>query len=116
MIIGVPSEIKPGERRVALVPSGVAAFVAHGHQVLVEQGAGLGSGIPDRAYRREGAKTVQSAKSVWSRAELIIKVKEPMGNELHWVRPDQVVYTYFHLASNQPLTQALLKKNVTAVA
>lgn len=116
MVIGVPKETKPGEARVALVPSGVAAFVAHGHTVLVEHGAGAGSGISDAAYRRAGAQVAHTAKSVWERADLIIKVKEPSGEELDWMRPGQVIFTYLHLASNEALTRTLLKKNVIAVA
>ncbi|PCJ56035.1 MAG: alanine dehydrogenase [Candidatus Hydrogenedentota bacterium] len=116
MIIGVPKEIKEDEARVALVPSGVGAFVAHGHTVLVEQGAGLGSGIPDSAYRKAGARMVQKAASVWERAELIVKVKEPLGNELRLMRSGQIIYTYLHLASNEKLTKALMRRGVTAIA
>jgi len=116
MIVGVPKEIKPEEARVALVPSGVAAFVEHGHTVLVEKGAGIGSGIEDSAFRAAGASIVAKATSIWERAELIVKVKEPMGPELRRMRSDQIVYTYFHLASNEKLTQSLLKKKVSAVA
>lgn len=115
MIIGVPREIKADENRVALVPSGVAAFVQHGHTVLVEQGAGLGSAIDDGAYRVAGARMVKKARSVWERADMIVKVKEPLGDELEWMRAGQIVYTYLHLASNEKLTRALLKKKVTAV-
>jgi alanine dehydrogenase len=116
MIVGVPKEIKPEEARVALVPSGVGAFVEHGHTVLVEKGAGAGSGIDDGAYRKAGARIVTKAKSIWDRAQLIVKVKEPIGNELRWMRKDQIIYTYFHLASNEKLTKALIKKQVSAVA
>ncbi|MBI5094215.1 MAG: alanine dehydrogenase [Candidatus Hydrogenedentes bacterium] len=116
MIVGVPKEIKTDEQRVAIVPSGVAAFVAHGHTVLIEHGAGLGSGIPDEAYRDAGAELVRKAKSVWDRANLIMKVKEPLGPELKWLRPSHVLYTYLHLASNEELTRALLKARVACVA
>lgn len=115
MIIGVPREIKSNENRVALVPSGVAAFVQHGHTVLVEHGAGRGSGIDDAAYRKAGARLVKSAAAVWARADMIVKVKEPLGPELDWMRSGQIIYTYLHLASNEALTRALLKKKVTAI-
>ncbi|MFP6583571.1 MAG: alanine dehydrogenase [Candidatus Hydrogenedentota bacterium] len=116
MIVGVPKEIKSEEARVALVPSGVAAFIEHGHTVLIEKGAGLGSAITDKNYRDAGAKIVSKAEALWDRAKLIIKVKEPMGKELRWMNDAHIVYTYFHLASNESLTKALLKKKVTAVA
>lgn len=116
MIVGVPKEIKPGENRVAMLPSGVAAFVAHGHQVLVERSAGEASGIPDIQYREAGAQIVQKAESVWRRAEMIVKVKEPFADELTRTREGQIVYTYFHLASNEELTRILMKREVTAVA
>ena len=115
MIVGVPREIKQDENRVALAPAGVAAFVHHGHTVLVESGAGTGSGLPDAAYRRAGARIVRKARSIWERAGLIIKVKEPLGVELAWMRPGQILYTYLHLASNEGLTRALMKKKVAAV-
>jgi alanine dehydrogenase len=116
MIVGVPKEIKAGENRVAMLPSGVAAFVAHGHQVLIERSAGEASGIPDILYREAGAQIVQKAENVWRRAEMIVKVKEPFADELNRMREDQIVYTYFHLASNENLTRLLMKKEVTAVA
>jgi alanine dehydrogenase len=116
MIVGVPKEIKSEEARVALVPSGVAAFVEHGHTVLIEKDAGLGSAITDKNYRDAGAKVVSKAEALWDRAELIIKVKEPMGKELRWMNDSHIIYTYFHLASNEKLTKALLRKKVTAVA
>lgn len=115
MIIGVPKEIKADENRVALVPSGVAAFTQNGHKVLVEKDAGAGSGIPDAAYRAAGARIVSSAAQVWKQAGMIVKVKEPLGPELKWLRPGQIIYTYLHLASNRPLTEALLDKQVTGI-
>lgn len=116
MIVGVPKEIKADENRVAMVPSGVGAFVAHGHTVLVESGAGLGSGIPDAAYRQAGARIVKKVESLWERAELVVKVKEPLGNEFELMREGQIIYTYFHLASDEKLTKELLKRGITAVA
>lgn len=116
MIIGVPREIKADENRVALVPAGAAAFAQHGHSVLVERGAGLGSGIADAEYERAGARLVDSGKAVWAQAELVVKVKEPLGPELDWMRPGQLLYTYLHLASNRELALALLERRVTAIA
>ena len=116
MIVGVPKEIKPGENRVAMLPSGVAAFVAHGHAVLVEKNAGTGSGITDAQYAAAGATLARNAGEVWSRAELIVKVKEPVGPELDLMRSGQVIYTYLHLASNEPLTRRMMEKNVTGIA
>jgi len=116
MIVGVPREIKPDEGRVGLVPSGVAAFVAHGHTVLVEKGAGLISAIPDAAYSDAGAIIVKTPKELWERAEMVIKVKEPLGPELRWMHPGQVIYAFLHLAGNEELTRALLKKKVTGIA
>lgn len=115
MIVGVPKEIKPGENRVAMLPSGVAAFVAHGHEVLLEKSAGAGSGISDAQYRAAGAHILASARGVWERAELIVKVKEPIGPELRRLRPGQIIYTYLHLASNESLTRHLMRKKVTAI-
>jgi len=115
MQIGVPKEIKTDEARVALVPSGVAAFVAHGHAVIVEQGAGAGSGVPDQAYRDAGAEIVAIAREVWDRAEMVIKVKEPLGPELELMRPGQIIFTYLHLASDEALTKALVAKRVIGV-
>ncbi|MCC6795221.1 MAG: alanine dehydrogenase [Candidatus Hydrogenedentes bacterium] len=115
MIVGVPREIKAGENRVAMLPSGVAAFTAHGHQVLVEKSAGAGSGIADGQYRDAGAQIVASAKGVWDRAEMIVKVKEPVGPELGRMHAGQIIYTYLHLASDESLTRHLMKKKVTAI-
>src|SRR5467141_3051387 len=116
MIIGCPKEIKTREYRVGLVPGGAAALTGRGHQVLIEKGAGLGSGIPDAAYEAAGAKIVEKAADVWSRGEMIVKVKEPVASEYGLMREGQTVYTYFHLAADKPLTKALLERKVTAVA
>jgi alanine dehydrogenase len=116
MIIGVPKEIKTREYRVGLVPGGAAALVQRGHAVLIEQGAGLGSGIPDEAYARAGAQVVDKAAEVWGRAEMIIKVKEPIEPEFALMREGQTVYTYFHLAAAPALAKALLDKRIAAVA
>jgi alanine dehydrogenase len=115
MIVGVPREIKQDEGRVSVVPSGVAAYVGHGHTVFVEQGAGMGSGIPDAAYREAGAKIVKDAKAIWERSDMIVKVKEPLNDELKWMHQNQILYTYLHLASNEPLTKALLDNGVAGI-
>lgn len=116
MIIGVPKEIKTREYRVGLVPGGAAALVQRGHTVLVEKSAGAGSGIPDAQYVAAGAQIVDSADEVWKRADMIMKVKEPIAPEFPRMREGQVVYTYFHLAAAPELGKVLLQKKVTAVA
>jgi len=115
VIVGVPREIKAEENRVALTPSGVGALVAHGHTVVVEHGAGAGSSLPDRLYRDAGA-TLAEAAAVWGRAELILKVKEPLPSEYDLLRPDQILFTYLHLAANPELVRALLARRVRALA
>ncbi|RKG79113.1 alanine dehydrogenase [Corallococcus terminator] len=117
MIVGVPKEIKTREYRVGMVPAGVRALTSAGHTVLVETNAGVGSGIPDSEYQRVGAQIISSADEVWKRAEMVVKVKEPIAPEYERMQPGQIVYTYFHLAGVDPeLTKTLLKKKVTAVA
>ncbi len=116
MIVGVPKEIKTAENRVALVPAGAEALAADGHTVLVEQGAGHGSGFGDDAYRVVGATLVGTAEEVWARAEMILKVKEPIEPEWKRMRKSQVVFTYFHFAASEPLTNAVLESNCIAIA
>jgi alanine dehydrogenase len=117
VIVGVPKEIKVREFRVGMVPAGVRALTESGHKVLVEAGAGLGSGIPDAEYTRVGAEMVASADEVWKRSEMIVKVKEPIAPEYTRMQQNQIVYTYFHLAGVDPeLTRTLVKKKVAAVA
>lgn len=115
MIIGIPKEIKAEESRVAITPSGVAGLVSHGHQVLIEHGAGVGSSLPDDHYRSAGAQMLPTAAGVWERAELLIKVKEPLPEEYAFLRPGLVLFTYLHLAAEEPLTRELLDKQVTAI-
>lgn len=114
MRIGVPKEIKAEEKRVAMTPSGVAALTAQGHQVTIERGAGLGSGITDLHFRRAGAR-IATAREVW-RAEMVVKVKEPLASEYRYLRPDLILFTYLHLASSRTLTRALMRSGVTGVA
>ena len=116
MIVGVPKEIKTAEHRVALVPAGAEALVADGHTVLVEQGAGLGSGFPDETYRAVGATLVASVNDVWAKAEVILKVKEPIEPEWKRIRKGQVLFTYFHFAASEPLTRAILASGGIAIA
>jgi alanine dehydrogenase len=116
MIIGVPKEIKEQEQRVALLPSGTNELTKHGHSVLVEKDAGLGSGYPDQDYVKAGAEIVDQAKEVFSRADLIVKVKEPLKAEFPLLRRGQILFTYLHLAASKSLTEALLKSGVTGVA
>jgi alanine dehydrogenase len=116
VIIGVPKEIKTNENRVALLPVGAENLVAHDHTVLVEQGAGLGSGFSDEQYTRAGAQIVPTAAEVWQRAEMILKVKEPIQREWPHVRKDQVVFTYFHFAADEELTRAHMQSGAVCIA
>ena len=116
MIIGVPKEIKEQEQRVALLPSGTNELTKHGHSVLVEKDAGLGSGYPDQDYVKAGAEIVERAKEVFARADMIVKVKEPLKAEFPLLRSGQILFTYLHLAASKSLTEALLKSGVTGVA
>ncbi|HEV8399688.1 MAG TPA: alanine dehydrogenase [Gemmatimonadales bacterium] len=116
MIVGVPKEIKTNENRVALVPAGAESLASDGHTLLVEQGAGLGSGFSDDAYRAVGAQIVSSTDEVWAKAELILKVKEPIEVEWPRMRKGQVLFTYFHFAASEPLTKAVIKSGCVAIA
>ena len=116
MRVGVPTEVKDHEYRVAITPAGVQELVAHGHEVVVEQGAGAGSSIPDQEYIAAGAKIIASADEVWALGDLLLKVKEPVAQEYHRLRRDQVLFTYLHLAASRACTDALLRAGTTAVA
>jgi len=116
VLVGVPRETKSQESRVAITPAGVHEFIAHGHEVLIETGAGMGSWIPDDEFIRAGARIVASAEDVWANAELILKVKEPIESEYQYLRPDQMLFTYLHLAASRACTDALLTSNTTAIA
>ena len=116
MRVGVPSEVKNHEYRVAATPSGVHELVAHGHEVLVQSGAGAGSSIPDDDFAAAGAKVLERAEDVWAEAELVLKVKEPVASEFPLLRRDQVLFTYLHLAASRACTQALLAGGTTALA
>ena len=116
MIIGVPKEIKEQEQRVALLPSAAGQLVRREHSVLVEKSAGVGSGYPDKEYVKAGAEIVDLARDVFARADLIVKVKEPLESEFPLLRKGQILFTYLHLAASKALTEALLKSGVTGVA
>jgi alanine dehydrogenase len=116
MIVGVPKEIKKDEYRVGIVPAGAHLLKTRGHTVLVQSGAGEGSGISDAEYRRAGARIVRSAEAIYGRADLVMKVKEPQPPEVPLLRRGQIVFTYFHLAASRERTEALLRTGITAVA
>lgn len=116
MKIGVPTEVKSQESRVAITPAGVHHLTQHGHEVLVESGAGIGSSISDGEFRAAGATMIKQAADVWGSAELILKVKEPISQEYGFLRPDLTLFTYLHLAADQPQTEALLSSGTTAIA
>ena len=116
MIIGVPKEIKEQEYRVAVPPSAAYQLIRRGHSVLVESGSGAGVGYPDADYEQAGAVIARDPEAIFAKAELIVKVKEPQPSEYPLLRPGQILFTYLHLAANRPLTEALLKSGVTALA
>ncbi len=116
MRIGVPKEIKTHEYRVGMIPASVHEAVRHGHEVLVQAGAGAAIGYPDTAYRAAGATILPDAASVFEAAELIVKVKEPQPEEIARLRPDQVLFTYLHLAADKPQAEGLVRSGVTAIA
>jgi alanine dehydrogenase len=116
VIVGVPREVKDNEYRVAVTPAGVRELSLAGHEVLVEEGAGTGSAIPDEAYVKYGAQLVPDARSVFDGADLILKVKEPQPEEYDLLREGQVLFTYLHLAASKDLTEALVERKVAAVA
>jgi len=116
MRIGVPTEIKEHEYRVAITPAGVRELTLHGHEVLLQAGAGEGSSLSDDDYARAGAKLVADAAEVWGGVDLLLKVKEPIASEFDHLRGDLTVFTYLHLAAAQPLTEALVSSGVTAIA
>ncbi len=116
MIIGVPKEIKADEYRVAMLPVGVETLTQAGHQVLVQTSAGQGSGISDQQYAASGATLVTEPAAIWQKADLIVKVKEPLGSEYGQLRQGQIVFTYFHFAADEKLTQAVLQSGCSAIA
>ena len=116
MLVGLVAEIKPNERRCALTPAGTRELAAAGHEVLVQAGAGDGSGFTDAEYAQAGARLAPDAATVWAAAELLLKVKEPIASEYEHLRAGQTLFTYLHLAADRPLTEALVASGTTAVA
>ena len=116
MIIGIPKEIKQQENRVSLLPSAADQLARRGHTVLVQKNAGVGSGYPDEDYLEAGAKIVETAEEVFAKADMIVKVKEPLPAEYGLLRKGQILFTYLHLAASKSLTEALLKSGVTGIA
>ena len=116
MRVGVPKEIKSDEYRVAMMPVGVELLTKAGHEVMVEANAGVGSGFADEDYQRAGARIVEDAKEIFDQAEMLVKVKEPMPSEIGLFKPGQIVFTYFHFAASQELTQGCLESEIVAIA
>jgi alanine dehydrogenase len=116
MLVGVPKETKTDEYRVALIPVGVEELTRAGHRVLIQAGAGQGSGLSDDQYAVHGAEIVAEPEEIWRRADLVVKVKEPLPAEWPWMRSGQIVFTYFHFAADEPLTQVVMKSGITAIA
>lgn len=116
MIIGVPKEIKNNENRVALTPAGAAELTAHGHKVYIQSTAGDGSGFPDAVYKDAGAEILSTIEEVYNIAEMIVKVKEPIESEYKLIKPDQLLFTYFHFASYKPLTEAMIASKAVCLA
>jgi len=116
MKIGIPKEIKNNENRVSLTPGGAHALVQHGHEVFIQANAGINSGFSDESYRRVGAKILPAAEDVYAAAEMVFKVKEPVESEYGFVRPNQLLFTYFHFAADEGLTRAMMKSNAVCLA
>ena len=115
-VIGVPNEIKTHEYRVAMIPVGVEELTRAGHKVLIQAGAGQGSGISDDRYRENGAEIVATPEDVWNNADLVVKVKEPLPVEWPLMRPSQIVFTFFHFAADERLTRTVMASGITAIA
>ena len=116
MVIGVPKEIKSQEFRVGLTPAGVQVFLSAGHTVYVQQGAGIGSGFLDADYETAGGQILSDASSIYAKADMIIKVKEPLPAEYAFIKPNQILFTYFHFAASQSLTDAMVKSHAICIA
>src|SRR5437868_89533 len=116
MLIGVPKEIKISENRVGMTEAGVRQLVKEGHSIIVEKDAGVGSGITNEQYEKAGAKIIDTKKEVYAKADMIMKVKEPLPDEYELMREDQIIYTYLHLAAEPKLTKVLCERKVKSVA
>ena len=116
MIVGIPKEIKTHEYRVSMTPMGVDELVRRGHRVLLETGAGVGSGITNDEYVAVGAEIADSAGQIFAEADMVVKVKEPLSDELAMMRPGQVMFTYFHFAADRALTEGVIQTGAVAIA
>ncbi len=116
MKVGVPREVKTHEYRVGITPVGVSELTAAGHEVLIESGAGLGSGISNEEFVAQGARIIDGADDLWAASDMVVKVKEPIEQEYHRMREGLILFTYLHLAADKPLTEELVKRKVTAIA
>ncbi|MGA9373423.1 MAG: alanine dehydrogenase, partial [Mycobacterium sp.] len=116
MLVGIPTEIKNNEFRVAITPAGVAELTCRGHDVIIQAGAGEGSAISDQDFKSAGAEIVPTAEQVWADADLLLKVKEPIAPEYALMRPGQTLFTYLHLAASKPCTDALMASGTTSIA
>src|SRR5689334_7019917 len=116
MIVGLPKEVKDNEYRVGLVPAGVKALTDAGHKVVVQKSAGDGSGIMDQEFVQAGGEILETAEAVWSRANMVVKVKEPIASEYGLLREDLILFTYLHLAPARELTKAMVDSGVIGVA
>src|SRR5690349_15608619 len=116
MRIGVPKEIKDNENRIAITPAGVETLVHDGHEVMVQSGGGVGSGIADEEFQKAGAKMVKKAADIFAAADMIIKVKEPLPEEYPLIRKGQVLYTFFHFAAARELTEAMIETGAICIA
>ena len=116
MLVGIPKEVKDNEFRVGMTPAAIAELVHHGHRAIVERGAGAGSGSPDEEYARAGAELVDASAEIFARAEMIVKVKEPLAEERKQLRPGQILFTYLHLAPDLAQTQDLIASRATCIA
>ena len=116
MLIGIPKETKNNEHRIGLTPSGVTELVSAGHKVIFEKSGGAAIGLNDEKYQTAGAEIVGSAKEIFSRADMVVKVKEPQPNECRLIRPEQLLFTFLHLAADRCQTELLKQSGVTAIA
>jgi alanine dehydrogenase len=116
MILGIPTEVKVAEKRVGMTPTGVRTLVKEGHRVLVQSGAGVSSGLGDESYSQTGGEIKGSAKEIWTEAEMVVKVKEPIVQEFDFMHESQILFTYLHLAADRELTEKLMKKKIVGIA
>ena len=116
MKIGIPKEIKNNESRVGMTPAGVFELVKRGHEVYIQDTAGVGSGFSNQVYKDVGANILNTMEEVYAIADMIVKVKEPIENEYDLIKPNQIIFTYFHFASSEKLTKAMIKSNAICIA